>query len=121
MPARLTHAIAHGKAPHFYRQRDRDAVTRSRIAKVNRFDLLEHRRCSIARGLAFFHNRVGDRDNREYCAGIRGYGRVMRFLRSIVRYSLSTTIAKAAVSYTHLRAHETGRNLVCRLLLEKKK
>src|SRR5674476_407466 len=26
-----------------------------------------------------------------------------------------------AVSYTHLRAHETGRNLVCRLLLEKKK
>ena len=29
-------------------------------------------------------------------------------------------VAKA-VSYTHLRAHETGRNLVCRLLLEKKK
>ncbi len=25
------------------------------------------------------------------------------------------------VSYTHLRAHETGRNLVCRLPLEKKK
>src|SRR5674476_1555990 len=25
------------------------------------------------------------------------------------------------VSYTHLRAHETGRNLVCRILLEKKK
>src|SRR5665213_1380891 len=24
----------------------------------------------------------------------------------------------SAVSYTHLRAHETGRNLVCRLLLE---
>src|SRR5674476_659585 len=30
-------------------------------------------------------------------------------------------LAIAAVSYTHLRAHETGRNLVCRLLLEKKK
>src|SRR5665213_3945725 len=26
-----------------------------------------------------------------------------------------------SVSYTHLRAHETGRNLVCRLLLETKK
>ena len=26
-----------------------------------------------------------------------------------------------AVSYTHLRAHETKANLVCRLLLEKKK
>ena len=25
------------------------------------------------------------------------------------------------VSYTHLRAHETAANLVCRLLLEKKK
>ena len=32
---------------------------------------------------------------------------------------LGTT--SGAVSYTHLRAHETGRNLVCRLLLEKKK
>ena len=31
-------------------------------------------------------------------------------------YKISIT-----VSYTHLRAHETGRNLVCRLLLEKKK
>ena len=29
--------------------------------------------------------------------------------------------ATLPVSYTHLRAHETGRNLVCRLLLEKKK
>ena len=28
---------------------------------------------------------------------------------------------KKAVSYTHLRAHETLRHLVCRLLLEKKK
>ncbi len=26
-----------------------------------------------------------------------------------------------SASYIHLRAHETGRNLVCRLLLEKKK
>src|SRR5674476_1532061 len=30
-------------------------------------------------------------------------------------------VATETVSYTHLRAHETGRNLVCRLLLEKKK
>ena len=28
--------------------------------------------------------------------------------------------AEIAVSYTHLRAHETRSNLVCRLLLEKK-
>src|SRR5665213_4102552 len=29
--------------------------------------------------------------------------------------------ASMPVSYTHLRAHETGRNLVCRLLLEERK
>src|SRR5678809_1243834 len=32
-------------------------------------------------------------------------------------YSMGNTTRP--VSYTHLRAHETGRNLVCRLLLEK--
>ena len=32
-----------------------------------------------------------------------------------------TLIALQAVSYTHLRAHETRHDLVCRLLLEKKK
>ena len=31
------------------------------------------------------------------------------------------TAVLIAVSYTHLRAHETKANLVCRLLLEKKK
>ena len=34
---------------------------------------------------------------------------------------LITQYSATSVSYTHLRAHETGRNLVCRLLLEKKK
>src|SRR5674476_1629014 len=34
---------------------------------------------------------------------------------------LRQLLSELAVSYTHLRAHETGRNLVCRLLLEKKK
>src|SRR5665213_3401022 len=33
--------------------------------------------------------------------------------------SSNTYLAYKPVSYTHLRAHETGRNLVCRLLLEK--
>ena len=41
------------------------------------------------------------------------------------RYNIPLTaqlpIDPKPVSYTHLRAHETGRNLVCRLLLEKKK
>ena len=34
---------------------------------------------------------------------------------------LSGFITMDAVSYTHLRAHETVLDLVCRLLLEKKK
>src|SRR5450759_1052970 len=34
---------------------------------------------------------------------------------------MSMHLAIEAVSYTHLRAHETRHDLVCRLLLEKKK
>src|SRR5450756_2883231 len=34
---------------------------------------------------------------------------------------LAHTHGQPAVSYTHLRAHETRHDLVCRLLLEKKK
>ena len=34
---------------------------------------------------------------------------------------VTTGDVKQSVSYTHLRAHETRSNLVCRLLLEKKK
>ena len=38
--------------------------------------------------------------------------------RNFVRFTNPTVIP---VSYTHLRAHETVLDLVCRLLLEKKK
>ena len=48
--------------------------------------------------------------------------------KPLCHYILSTLLkvkgideVYVSVSYTHLRAHETGRNLVCRLLLEKKK
>ena len=38
------------------------------------------------------------------------------------RISSGSSVGRAwAVSYTHLRAHETRSNLVCRLLLEKRK
>ncbi len=36
-------------------------------------------------------------------------------------YGGPTATHDGAVSYKHLRAHETGRNFVCCLLLEKKK
>eukprot|EP00658_Telonema_sp_P-2_P062687 TRINITY_DN51377_c0_g1_i1.p1 TRINITY_DN51377_c0_g1~~TRINITY_DN51377_c0_g1_i1.p1 ORF type:complete len:148 (+),score=15.39 TRINITY_DN51377_c0_g1_i1:169-612(+) len=37
------------------------------------------------------------------------------------KVALSSSVRLLAVSYTHLRAHETPEHLVCRLLLEKKK
>ena len=40
------------------------------------------------------------------------------FVKSVIQLAID---AKAPVSYTHLRAHETPEHLVCRLLLEKKK
>src|SRR5674476_714928 len=45
-------------------------------------------------------------------------GQDVRRSYSICR-SRPGALQRKAVSYTHLRAHETGRNLVCRLLLEK--
>ena len=42
-------------------------------------------------------------------------------LRMKVDVMLADTSNTYAVSYTHLRAHETRHDLVCRLLLEKKK
>jgi hypothetical protein len=59
-------------------------MTRSRVAEIDRFDLLERRR-SVMRSLAFFHYRVGDRNNREFGAGIRSYGRSVRLLRLLLR------------------------------------
>src|SRR5678816_4547968 len=46
-----------------------------------------------------------------------------RQLRNIGYYADDATVfyQHRAVSYTHLRAHETPEHLVCRLLLEKKK
>src|SRR5678809_1146284 len=38
--------------------------------------------------------------------------------KACVKLAAGTSLR--VLSYTHLRAHETGRNLVCRLLLEKK-
>src|SRR5665213_4307256 len=51
-------------------------------------------------------------------------GLVAAFILSLVlcwnEYFFAALLTSSdAVSYTHLRAHETGRNLVCRLLLEK--
>src|SRR5674476_1686385 len=62
---------------------------------------------AVTRGLS-----VGILEARDWASGTSS--RSSKLIHGGLRY-LET------VSYTHLRAHETGRNLVCRLLLEKKK
>ena len=44
-----------------------------------------------------------------------------RGVGAITLNNINLAMASNAVSYTHLRAHETVLDLVCRLLLEKKK
>ena len=59
-------------------------------------------------------------DNR-YVISSTQYTPTLRFRISILKYPYVTgdqPIATLAVSYTHLRAHETRHDLVCRLLLE---
>src|SRR5450756_2399345 len=52
-----------------------------------------------------------------------GGGEVARYIgrHGTQRVAKAALISAVPVSYTHLRAHETRHDLVCRLLLEKKK
>src|SRR5664280_3544779 len=50
-----------------------------------------------------------------------GYNRDLQLLKKIMFGAFVELTECIAVSYTHLRAHETVLDLVCRLLLEKKK
>src|SRR5450756_364764 len=50
-----------------------------------------------------------------------GYARPAIIECDLMREDAATAVANAALSYTHLRAHETRHDLVCRLLLEKNK
>ena len=62
---------------------------------------------------------------------IESHYQVLRFVENSVIAELQKSdhawlpvgarVSYSAVSYTHLRAHETVLDLVCRLLLEKKK
>src|SRR5450756_2661289 len=54
---------------------------------------------------------LSDAETRQW-AGFAHLGGILWFLPSLIIWP---------VSYTHLRAHETRHDLVCRLLLEKKK
>ena len=82
---------------------------------------LESQSCSVGKGAAATPEFPGD----IYCikrpgGSIEKIIRQKRAERRQVRKFLRD-ISICAVSYTHLRAHETVLDLVCRLLLEKKK
>ena len=62
------------------------------------------------------------RDRKGICPAnivISGFGGKMSPLETMK--SVGVKLVNIPVSYTHLRAHETVLDLVCRLLLEKKK
>ena len=54
-------------------------------------------------------------------AGVLYGTELKRYLEKLlyIRHVIYMLKGEMAVSYTHLRAHETRSNLVCRLLLEK--
>src|SRR5450759_2957896 len=93
-----------------YDLKDRQALDRS--VNYDSRDLVTHAICVGMTGSGGKH-----RANARACAQVRYHGSP----------GLACLVARLAadlpgpVSYTHLRAHETRHDLVCRLLLEKKK
>src|SRR5674536_196641 len=61
------------------------------------------------------------RGQRELIIGDRQIGKTAICVDAIIRQKNTGVKCIYAVSYTHLRAHETPEHIVCRLLLEKKK
>src|SRR5450759_4436406 len=92
-----------------------------------------HRKANNATVIAEFREmgRTTDRNVRQCeapsswaaCSSASGIPR-MKAVKSITANGMaiveSAMISPGMVSYTHLRAHETRHDLVCRLLLEKK-
>ena len=74
----------------------------------------------MAAGFAMLESgMVTSRSVSVICAKNIGLYAIAGIMFWLVGYNLAYGIP--AVSYTHLRAHETREDLVCRLLLEKKK
>ena len=93
----------------FPKEQARQNFERERTNVVLKFCYSKKDRCIFH----LKHNKVVQCFTEEYHARINNFD-------VIYAHSLFSN-GYVAVSYTHLRAHETGRNLVCRLLLEKKK
>ena len=87
------------------------------LAKVDivksRFDVKEVGGHRIIKQMSKDRNSLGTSRAFDYVSGRPGDKELILMMNNLSD--------SRPVSYTHLRAHETGRNLVCRLLLEKKK
>ena len=86
--------------------------------KLYKFSDIEHRLHTLEPGQTYIKPFVTSAVSDTMCGGLN-------FLNQVsVPWELTCDeiiYCMEAVSYTHLRAHETGAYLVCRLLLEKKK
>ena len=94
-------ALAHNYA-EFHRGNPKQFAA---VVKANSYGL----------GVAAVAQKLWDEGCREFFVAFTDEGKT---LRQVLGQAKIYVLA-GAVSYTHLRAHETKANLVCRLLLEK--
>src|SRR5674476_339365 len=102
----------------------KDRLTGNYLKTFNFFDKIFHPILIMRRLPVYFLIDVSESMVGEPIQMVQdGISSIIKDLRTDP-YALETvwvSISLIHISYTHLRAHETGRNLVCRLLLEKKK
>eukprot|EP00658_Telonema_sp_P-2_P062652 TRINITY_DN51334_c0_g1_i1.p1 TRINITY_DN51334_c0_g1~~TRINITY_DN51334_c0_g1_i1.p1 ORF type:complete len:130 (-),score=55.27 TRINITY_DN51334_c0_g1_i1:17-406(-) len=110
----------------------RDSISVSEVSRLAHFVKLHDEECRVSvRGAFVLNEKTGKLVKNRTFSGLEV--EQARKLRSFLKVSSFPAIVAekiaaankaaneiAAVSYTHLRAHETPEHLVCRLLLEKK-
>src|SRR5674476_1292546 len=100
--------------------RDRHAAFRAPIISLETLLVAAAIAASVTFGVEWMHTAYGKADSNlkaeENCCVFRSVpASAVSLLDSPFAHGNALLFP---VSYTHLRAHETGRNLVCRLLLE---
>src|SRR5678815_5823313 len=114
------HEVSHELGPAYARRGGKQVDIREAIGPV--FSGLEEAKADVVGmfGLKWLVDRGAlpkDRLEEYYASYVAGIFRTLRFGTA----EAHGRAEMMAVSYTHLRAHETPEHLVCRLLPEKKK
>ena len=93
------------------------------IFEEHKIDIIYHFAAYAAEGLSPFIRKYNYQNNLLASTNLINHAIKHDVQRFVFASSMSVygNIYNPPVSYTHLRAHETRGNLVCRLLLEKKK